>query len=397
MVVVFSACRSLEHRFGWLVPIRFFAEAAMVGALADWFAVVAIFRHPLGLPIPHTAILRQRKKEIGRTLGTFVVENFLTRSVVSARLKTVRLAGSVAAVLEEKAREIATKSLGAIPRLLAAFEEPRIANMFLAQARDLVGRIPAAAGLGEILDLLTKDGRHDAILDQALILADSLVTENKARIQNEIAAELPIPEGIGSVKLPFRSMLAASIAEKVVIRIRKNLGDAVADPKSPLREQFRQRLETFIDDLRNSPAYREKGEVIKRRLLNDPALHEYAIGVWSEVRDTLIADISTTDSKLEEAMEEFVRGIASRIRTDEDLQDAIDHSLKAAILDLADRHAEDVGTLIAETVDAWDAPQMVSKIEEAVGDDLQYIRINGTLIGGCVGILLYFIQAAIWS
>ena len=368
----------------------------MVGALADWFAVVAIFRHPLGIPIPHTAILPARKKEIGRTLGTFVVENFLSRAIVSARLEKVSLAATVASFLEDRSGSIAAKTLGAVPRILDALEEPKIAEMLLSQVRDLLGRIPASSAMGEILELLTKDGRHDAILDQALILADHLITENKDRIQSEIAAELPVPEGIGRVKIPFREMLSGAIAEKVVTRVRRSLGDAAGDPKHPLREQFRQRLEKLIDELKNSSAYQEKGEAIKRRILNDAALQDYGGRVWSELRAALIADISTSNSKLQEALSDFVRGIAARIRGDEELQSAIDRSLKSVILDLADRHAGDMGNLIAETVDAWDAPQMVEKIEGAVGNDLQYIRVNGTLIGGCVGLLLYFIQIAIW-
>jgi len=396
MAIVFITCRSFEHRWRWLTPVRFFAEAAMVGALADWFAVVAIFRHPLGLPIPHTAILQERKKEIGKTLGSFVVENFLTREVVSARLERVHLAAEVSRALEENARKIAQNSLGAIPRLLAAFAEPKIAEMFFSQVKELLGRIPAAAAMGEILDLLTKDGRHDAILDQGLILADNLVTENKDRIQSAIAEELPVPEGIGPLKLPFRKMLAATIAKRVVTRIRKSLGDTAGNPKHPLREQFRERLQKFVDELKISPAYREKGEAIKQRLLADPALSDYASRIWAEIRHALIEDVSAPDSKLEAAMEDFIKGIALRIRNDEELQAALNRGLKTAILDLADRHAEGVSTLISETVDAWDVPQMVTKIEGAIGDDLQYIRINGTLIGGCVGLVLYFVQIAIW-
>jgi uncharacterized membrane-anchored protein YjiN (DUF445 family) len=395
VAALFGITRSLEGQWHWLGWVRAFSEAAMVGALADWFAVVALFRHPLGVPVPHTAIIPERKSDIGETLGKFVVENFLGRETVGPWFEKFNFAANTSGFLQEHSERLAARVTVWFPKCLSAFNEHKVAELVWGQLRSMVDQMPAAPALGEILEYFTADGAHEAVLNHVLQLADELVKGNRDRIREEIALEVPLPN------LPMlgelRHRIAEYVADRTVSRISQNLSQVSVNPEHHLRVAFREWIKTQIQLLRNSPAYLEKGEQIKRRILNDPSLLQYAGRLWTSIQTTLLEDLHSGNSKVQATVAEFVRGIGARIGADVELQNALNHSAKKWALEMIDQHGEEIGRFIAQTVKAWDTASLSAKIEDAVGDDLQFIRLNGTLVGGLVGVLLHAIQKVLWQ
>ena len=245
----------------------------MVGALADWFAVVALFRHPFGLPIPHTAILRRKKDEVGGALADFVVANFLTREVIAARLAGLDLAASATDWLGKNAEAIADKATAFIPRVLDALDDEDIARLIDAQMKEHVGSIRAAPALGKLLSVLTADKKHEIILQGMLPVLGRLVDDNREQLVSGIESELPIPDRIGNIPIPtagLKTQVAKYIADKAVDKVQRVLAEAAEDPEHRLRVEFTKRLEAFIADLKTSPQFEAKGEELKAELLANP-------------------------------------------------------------------------------------------------------------------------------
>lgn len=383
----FLCSRIWEKSVPGLPWVRAFCEAALVGGIADWFAVVALFRHPLGIPIPHTAILPKRQRELGHTLGAFVVNNFLTPQVVEPWLKTFSFAARTGEFLREKSEAVATLSVHALPRILDALDQSRITPLILDQTKMLLQRIPLAPALGEVLDLTTKDHLHEAALNHILRLAGELLGKNIDLLRTEIATEIPLPDY--AVLQPVRQLIANYVAERTVTRIHATLTAAAQNPDHTLRQQFRAWLQREIHALKNSPLYFAKGEEIKNRLLQDPAIAHYAVQIWSTIRERIQSDLSGVDSKIQGAVARFCLEMGNALERDPELQKGLDTQLCSGILALLEKHRDAVGSLIAQTVSAWKAEQLVARVETAVGEDLQFIRVNGTLVGGLVGLALH--------
>jgi uncharacterized membrane-anchored protein YjiN (DUF445 family) len=374
----------IHPAWSWL---HAFCEAALVGAIADWFAVVALFRHPLGIPLPHTAIIPHQQRQMGASLGKFVVENFLTRAVVEPWLLKIQLSRAATRFLRTHALEVASACTGALPKILDSFDQTNISSIVLSQTRALLQGIQLAPALGEILDIVTRDQMHEAALNHALRLVDELISNNRLLIQNEIAKELPLPDL--PLLRPIREMIAGYAAERTVTRMHSALTLASSDPQHPLRRQFYAWIRSEIEKLKTSPLYLEKGESIKQSLLNDPSLQLYADSLWKTLRSRLVADATASNSKLKSGLSSFLEGVASALEQEPDLQGRLDAEIRKLIVDLAETYGDSVSRLIATTVGEWRSEHLVSKLEAAVGDDLQFIRINGTLVGGTIGILLH--------
>ena len=397
MVVCYVIARSFEHRAGWIGFVRAFAEAAMVGAMADWFAVVALFRHPLGIPIPHTAIVRRRQSEVGQGLGNFIVENFLTREIISRRLEKLDLTGAATGWLLGHADSVADKVLGFVPRLLDALDDRDVARVVYSRLIEKAREIPVAPLLGRTLEILTSGEKHEAVLSQALHFADSLVTENREVIAGGIEKELPMPEKIGPVSLVgVRRKLAHYVSGKVVTNVQRVLREVGENPEHELRARFGERLRRFVADLRESPEYLARGEAIKEEMLANAALHDYAAGVWGQLKAAVNADLAKPDSALRRHLVGLVRSVAGAIHEDQPLRGRLNDSLRAGALDFVEKNAADIGRLIEETVRSWNPDDLIEKLELEVGRDLQFIRLNGTVVGGLVGVLIHTLSLLVW-
>jgi uncharacterized membrane-anchored protein YjiN (DUF445 family) len=382
VTALFIAARVFESRYPWLGWLRAMSEAAMVGALADWFAVTALFRRPMGLPIPHTAIIPTRKDRLGRSLGGFVQNNFLSRDVVGAKLRGLgigrRLAGWLA--LPANARTIATH---AARGLLGAAQVLRDEDVRDLLDRSVVARIrstPVTPIVGNVLSVVTAENRHQELLDEALKLLDRAVDSNDELIRDRIREESPwwLPE-----------MVDDRIHDKIVTAIENTLHQVSRDPDHPLRLRFDAAVHRFIEKLRTSPETIAKGEEVKEELLAHPAVRDFSATVWADAKAALLRYAEHPD---EEGLRPVERGIVSlgeAMLADPALQEKVDGWVLDATLYIIDQYRAEVGQFIADTVAAWDPEETSKKIELAVGRDLQFIRINGTIMGALVGLALY--------
>ena len=387
--IVFIVARVLEPAHPWLGFVRAAAEAAMIGGLADWFAVTALFRHPLGIPIPHTAIIPAKKDQVGRTLGGFVQKNFLARDVIAGRLRGLKIAERLALWLREpeNARTISRQAATAIARALPLLEDDDVQRLIDGTVASRIRGTEVAPLLGKLLSLVTAGDRHQELLDEAIRLAARAVAENHDLIRDRIAAESPwwVPTRVDD-----------KIHEKVVGSIERTLSEIRDDEGHPLRIRFDNALHEFIDRLQYDPAVIQRAEQIKNDTLDDDAVRRFSLSLWADAKEALVryAERTTTPGEpgKPNALERGLTTIGEALLSDSALLEKADDAIVNAALAVVDKHQDEVGALIASTVAAWDPEVTSQRIELAIGRDLQFIRINGTVVGGLVGLGLYTIS-----
>ncbi|RIX82434.1 DUF445 domain-containing protein [Acidovorax cavernicola] len=365
-----------------------FAEAAMVGAIADWFAVVALFRHPLGLPIPHTAIIPSNKDRIGAKLAGFICDNFLSTAQVLAKLRQFDAAARIADWLARPASgdKLGEWGVAATRYGLSAFDDERV--------RDFMGRA-AAAGLakidlsrltGQALDALTAGGRHQALLDDVLQQVADLLDgdEVQAHITEAIAREIKTLRYVGL------DQVAAKLAtRKIVAAIARTLGELAAEPEHPMRRRFDHFVDDFVVRLKLDPEFQQRGEQIRAELIAHPALGDYLHGLWGELLGWLHDDLGRPDSTIRQRIAAMAGALGQRLQNDASIRAWINEQLEAAAPAAIERYREDIRRYIEERVGEWNAHEMTNELERHIGRDLQFIRINGTLVGGLVGLLIH--------
>ena len=383
--VLFIVSLLLERQFPWLGFVRATAEAAMVGGLADWFAITALFRHPLGIPIPHTAIIPSRKDRIGRSLGGFVQNNFLSREVIAARLHGLRIAERIAKWISDPAnsRRISHHVASGLTGTAQVLRDEDVQAMIDRAVVTRVRKTQVAPVLGNVLSLLTADNRHQELLDEALRLISEGVARNEELIRQRIREESPwwLPEAVDD-----------RIHDKVVLAIENTLRQVAAEPEHPLRERFDRALASFIEKLRTSPEVIARAEEIKEDMLANPAVRQFSAAIWGDAKEALgrYADRKETDPP--GAVEQGLMKLGNAVLTDAELMAKVDHWILDAVLYAVEQFRGEVAQLISYTVGQWDAQETSKKIELQIGKDLQFVRINGTLVGGLVGLLLYSIS-----
>jgi uncharacterized membrane-anchored protein YjiN (DUF445 family) len=382
--VLFVVTLVLERTYPWLGFVRATAEAAMVGGLADWFAITALFRHPLGIPIPHTAIIPSRKDRIGRSLGGFVQNNFLSREVIAARLHGLRIAERIAKWISDPANSgrIAHHVATGLAGTAQVLRDEDVQAMIDRAIVTRVKKTQVAPVLGNVLSLLTSDNRHQEILDEALRLVSEGVSRNEELIRQRIREESPwwLPEAVDD-----------RIHDKVVVAIENTLRQVAADPAHPLRERFDKALATFIEKLRTSPEVIARAETIKDDMLENPAVRQFSATIWSDVKQALARYADRKETDPPGAVEQGLMKLGNAVLGDAELMAKVDHWILDAVLYAVEQFRGEVAQLISYTVGQWDAEETSKKIELQIGKDLQYVRINGTLVGGLVGLILYSI------
>ena len=383
--VVFVVARLFEGRYPWLGIVRATAEASMVGGIADWFAVTALFKHPMGIPIPHTAIIPTRKDRVGVTLGAFVQKNFLHKDVIVAKLHTLNAAERMARwmVEPENSRRIArqlAKSLGAAANVLRDEDVEQVIT------KAVVGRVQktqVAPLLGRALSLLTAGNRHQALLDDAIRLLAKGITENQDLIRERVEKESPwwIPGAVDD-----------KIAARIVAALERTMQAVHADPNHPLRERFDNAIDEFIVKLQASPEVILKAEQIKEDLLQADTVRQFSASLWSDAKASIARHAENPDGFNPESIERGLTAFGNAILADPLLMQKVDAWLVEGVVAVTERYQDEVGELIASTVRRWDPVATSQRIELAIGRDLQFIRINGTLVGGLAGMILYLIQ-----
>jgi uncharacterized membrane-anchored protein YjiN (DUF445 family) len=386
--LLYAAAKALEPRHAAWGYVAAFAEAAMVGAIADWFAVVALFRRPLGLPIPHTAIIPANKDRIGARLAGFICNNFLSTPQVLAKLSQFDPAARLAAWLArpDRAEKLGEHLVAAARYGLTAFDDVRV--------RDFLGRM-ACAGLarvdlsrlaGQALDALTAGGRHQALLDEVLVQVAGAVAgdEVQERITEAIAREIKALRYVGL------DQVAARLAtRKIVDAVARTIGDMAAEPEHPLRLRFDAFVAGFIERLRNDPEFHRRGELIRAELQSHPALGDYLHGLWAELLAWLHDDLARTDSGIRQRIVAMAGALGERLRADEAMRRWINEQIMDAAPRAIERYREDIRHYIVERVAEWNTGEMTRELESHIGRDLQFIRVNGTLVGGLVGLAIH--------
>jgi uncharacterized membrane-anchored protein YjiN (DUF445 family) len=371
----------------WVGLVRATAEAAMVGGIADWFAVTALFRHPLGIPIPHTAIVAHRKDRIGRSLGNFVGNNFLAREVIARQLAGMKLGERAARWLSEPEHQarVARAIAGGVARAAEAVPDEELHASVQGELVVQLRKVQVAPLLADLLDLATTYDRHQEFLDRLVKLVNRIVEDNKELIRVRIAEESPwwVPGAVDD-----------KLYQKIVSGIERTLADVAADDAHPLRAQFDKALRDFVQKLHTSPETIARAESMKERLLGHPAVTDLSGALLGAGRNAL-ARYAGPDAPTPEPLERAIGAIAERALGNETLLRDVDESIERLVLGVVDQYRPEVAGLIARTVEGWDATAASEKIEIQVGRDLQFIRINGTLVGALVGLLLYLVTVLV--
>lgn len=375
--------RVLESRHPGLGYLRAFCEAAMVGGLADWFAVTALFRRPLGLPIPHTAIVPANKDRIGDALGRFVEHNFLTADVVGAKLAEVDFAGRLAHWLAEPAHSapLAGRLSQLLPALLDALEEAPARRFLQENAAALVRRVDLGPLLADLIEALATQGRHQGLLDELLRQAQRLLQEAEPGIRERVRAK--------TAWLWQRVGLDARVSDRMIEAVEEALQAVADDPDHPWRQRFTELAGDYAQALRHAPDYRERANALKAALLEHPLFTRYVGELWSALRHRVREDAERPDSALRGHLETGLVRLGQALEQDPAVRQALNAWARHSLTSLALARRHEVAQLIGQTVRGWDAGTVSEKLERAVGRDLQYIRINGTLIGGLVGLVLH--------
>jgi uncharacterized membrane-anchored protein YjiN (DUF445 family) len=386
MAAIYVAMRRAPATWVWAPYLSAFAEAGMVGACADWFAVVALFRRPLGLPIPHTAVVPENKRRIGAAMGRFITNNFLSPRVAIARLASVDFVGLAARWLEDErnARSAAAAVGRAIPYALDLVPKAAIDEWVALAARRGIEAVPAAPLASRGLSILWARGAGQTLLDQGLDFVETTLDQHKATIVKHVSQKTWrwIPKWVDDM-----------IAAKVVNGLAGTLKE-MRDPDHPWREQANRLVEKLIDDLAHDPDMRAQGEALKQEILANPVFAEQARALWEELETALRDDLPRHREAIVQWLVTSAGALGRWLEQDAPRRARINRRIRLlALRTVLPRRAE-IGGYIAAVVDNWDTPTLVNRLELQVGKDLQYIRINGTLVGGLVGLLIFSLSRA---
>ena len=370
--------------------VNAFAEAAMVGGLADWFAVTALFRHPLGLPIPHTAIVPSNKDRIADTMGQFLKENFLTPAVVARRMSGMNVAraiGDFLAVRPEEDGDNRSRITGGAAELLAevleSLDPDRLGNQVRSGLGKQLSKIEFSPLAGRMLENAMVDERHLPLINGFVRWAGLTLEDNEETVRTIIHDRV---NGV----LRWAG-LDKTISSSVLDGLYKLLAEVLVDPEHPLRGKVEEGLQKLASDLREDPETRERVEEMKRDLMENPAVAEWWMGVWERMRQSLIRRARDPESQLGSDMRVALADLGVALKQDQRLQMQINRFARRTTAGIATRSGSEIVMLVSETVKRWDATTITGRIESAVGRDLQFIRINGTIVGGLVGMTLHFI------
>ncbi len=363
--------------------VRAIAEASMVGGLADWFAVTAIFRRPLGLPIPHTAVIPRSQDRIADAVGRFITDNFLQPDQVRDRLADKDLCEALGKWLSDpdQARAAAKGAVSAIPGVLDTLDDETVADFLRERAGDAAESIRIAPAIGSLVDALTQQGRHHAILDALLQEGVYLLRENEHMIREKVSGR--------TGWLMRQISVDRKAADALVDSIYAELHDATYNPSHPLRLRIQEIADKFAHDLRHDPKMQKQVEDWIRDAASHPAVAGAFKGGWAHAKQALRADAASDTSQMAVWLGDAFQSLGESLISRNEVREAINARIRALLVALAERHGEDVARFVSETINGWEADTIVEKLETNVGRDLQYIRINGTVIGGLIGLVLH--------
>jgi uncharacterized membrane-anchored protein YjiN (DUF445 family) len=388
MAAVFFAANAWDDAYPALGFVKAFAEAAMVGGLADWFAVTALFRHPLGLPIPHTAIIPRNKDRIGATLAAFLRDNFLIPSVVARRMRRLDVAGAIGRFLANPPPEGRLREGGSrlIANLLEALDQERLGGMVKNAVSTRMRSLEVSPLIGQALDGAITEDRHVPILDGIVTWAGRTLDANEDLIRNMVHQRAG-----WIMKL---AGLDEKLADAIVDGLRKLTIDMAIDPDHPLRAKAEEALAALAWDMRFDPEMQAKVEGWKNEIIANKAVTDWLGGLWESSRASLLKAARDPEAAMAGRFGDALRQLGETLQQDERLNSAINSFARRLVAGAAATYGSGIVTLVSETVRGWDARTVTGRLENAVGRDLQYIRINGTIVGGLVGLAIHTAEVA---
>lgn len=369
-----------------------FAEAAMVGAVADWFAVTALFRHPLGLPIPHTAIIPRKKAQLGKNLAEFICIHFLSTPQLMQKLREFDVAKRFANWLSRPKNSTLVGEYVALAALhsVSALRDQRAERFIQATAIDNLKRIDIAALLGGVIDALTVDKRHQELLNHVLRWLNHLL-QNES-VQRRVALAIS-NELNSSLHLKSLSRIAGGWStDKLVSAFSKELDSIVKDPNHELRRNFDGYLRLLIRKLKRDPDFHKQADRLQEKILHDPVLIAYLSGLWGDLIDWLQHDLAQSDSEIRRRISASSTAFATHLASDAQMQAVLNEKIEAFAPTFIEKYRLQIAEYIEARVIAWNEQELVAQLESSIGKDLQYIRINGTLVGGVVGLVIHAVS-----
>ena len=388
MAALFVVSRSLQAAYPWLEYVKAFAEAAMVGGLADWFAVTALFRHPLGLPIPHTAIIPRNKDRIGEALANFINENFLVPSVVARRMRNIDVAGAAGRFLRAPAAEGTRIRQGASRLIADVFEgldDERLGGIVKGAIASRIQKMEVAPLLGHALASAINEDRHVPMLEAAIRWMARALEANEHLIR-----EMVHKKANWALKL---AGLDTKLADAILDGLRKLTAEMSTDPAHPVRVKVEEALAQLAMDLQTNPDTRAKVEELKEQLLANQSVALWIDTLWQKGREAIIRAARNPDATLAGRMGEVLKSMGKSLEQDAGVRSAINQFVRRAAAGMAQSYGSSIVKLVSETIRGWDARTVTARLEAAVGRDLQYIRINGTLVGGLVGVAIHALDS----
>jgi uncharacterized membrane-anchored protein YjiN (DUF445 family) len=364
------------------------AEAAVVGGVADWFAVTALFRRPLGLPIPHTALIVERKDQFAGTLGQFVQENFLTADVLAERIDSARLVPRLGAWLadEANAARFAGHAAGLLVRAAEAVRDEDVRRVLatgLARAAESVDVAPLA---GRVLRVMIEEGHHGGLLTEVVSAADRYLSTHYIELRDRFQTESPrwVPDAV------YRRVF-----DRMYGRLRNKLAAIATDPRDETRVQFEEWIAGLPDRLETSPELRERAEQFTRDVLSSAGLRDLSLSLWKNATQALGTQAADPASDLRRWLTEALAAAGRRLESDPGLQDTLQRAAESAARAMAEQFHDELAGLVTGTIQRWDAAETSTQLELLLGHDLQYIRINGTVVGAGIGLALHAIVMAL--
>jgi len=391
MAGLFVASLVWEQRYPALRWVRAFAEAAMVGALADWYAVTALFRRPLGLPIPHTQIIPRNKERIASRLGSLTQRQLLTPDAIGKLIESWRIPDELTAVLlDPSRRQVLTQEAARLLGRMVAASEDRAMQQFIRHlATNTLRGLHLSPVIGQVLSGFLESPQRDRLLNDAVTLVSESVEAHRGQLSSLIADKLPWSRLLSLVRLDEK------VAEKLVDWFLSLLRDMRDDVNDPFRQQLIARLEAAAQWLMHSEQALQREASMKEKLLGYEVLLQFLNDSWDSLKQWMLADLRHEESEIRAYLGEALAGLGETLRTDPEFVSLLQRGLQDFVLDLATRHGDRIGELVTATVRDWSVVHMVNTIEREVGTDLQFIRINGAVVGGLVGLLLYGIALLI--
>ncbi|MEO7563864.1 MAG: DUF445 domain-containing protein [Sphingomicrobium sp.] len=384
MALVFVVARHFQPAYPALGYLKAFAEAAMVGGLADWFAVTALFRHPLGLPIPHTAIIPRNKDRIGEALANFLKENFLVPAVVARRMRNIDVAGAAGRFLRTPAGE-GTRIRAGASRLIAdifeGLDDERLGGIVKGAISTRLRKMEVSPLIGHALASAINEDRHVPMLEAAIRWTARTLEANETLIRDMVKKKAN-----WALKL---AGLDARIADAIINGFKKLATEMSNDPAHPVRIKVEEALAQLANDLQTKPETQARVEAMKEQLIDNKSVGLWLDTLWQKGREAIIRAARNPDAVMAGKLGEVLRSMGGTLESDARIRAAINQFARRATVGMAASYGGSIVKLVSETVRGWDAQTITDRLEAAVGRDLQYIRINGTLVGGLVGLALF--------